>query len=180
MRARFLLLILFFYAFLFSCESRGWTEDIQNRVNVYNRNARELANYTLESGSTVIFVTEYAEQDGLKKTLARHFQEETLNFERHIFTENNEIVYTQNIGVAPQLRDFKAHEFLMFNEQTFWKSKGVGLKLNQHVPTDDIVVKEAALELLHGAQVTERELSATDYDKIYKYLDELVSSKPKK
>ena len=133
----------------------------------------------MKSGSSVIFVTEFAELDGLKKIRALHLRDAFLNFERQIFTENNAIIYSHYMGIAPKLGGDDPSNFLIFNEQTFWENKSVGLKLSQNAPSEEFVEKEVALEILNSTPFKERVLNAADYDKIYRYLEELMSSKPK-
>ena len=165
----------------FSCNDSAWVREIQDQVDLYNRTIKEEEIYEIETHSlTYISVTKYAERYGIEKILARHQYDGFMNFERHFFLKDNEIIFTHYIGVSPAISGSEQTDFLIFNKQSFWQEANKGYILKQQVLSDVFKNKDEALEILESADVVEERLDIQDYNKIQKDFEEIISLERRK
>ncbi|MEM9000386.1 MAG: hypothetical protein AAGB24_08980 [Bacteroidota bacterium] len=172
---------LIFLVLLFSfCQDSEWQYALQNQVDTYNKTAKEVDSYDVDTGSFAqILVKQYEERYGLQKIVVHHYRDATMNFERHLLLKDGEIVYTHYIGIAPTVNTSDESSFLIFNQQSFWKNTEKGVELKQQLFADSFKKKDEVLQLLENTGVLEKATTPEDYGKIKRYYDEITASKPK-
>lgn len=174
-------LFLIFIAILTSCGDDSWMDEIQKQVNVYNKTAKAEEEYLIEANlASNILLKKYAERYGLQKIVTVHVSPEIMEFERHFFIKDQRVIYTHYIGIARRISRSKEQDFLIFNEQSFWKDTENGRVLKQQAISDDFKNKDEVMELLDKTDILSEDVSANKYLEIQEYYNEVISMKPKK
>ncbi|MGX1929869.1 hypothetical protein [Flagellimonas sp. 2504JD4-2] len=174
-------LFIFFIILLTSCENNNWQHEIQNQVNIYNKTVEEEDSYLIEANqASNIWLKKYAERYGLRKIVTAHVSPKLMDFERHIFLKDQQIIYTHYIGIAPRINGSSEQDFLIFNKQSFWRDTGNGQIFKQQVVSDVFKNRDEVMKVLEKTDIVVEDVSSKEYLEIQEYYDEVTALKPKK
>lgn len=158
----------------------NWEQELLDEVYKYDNVATEEEEYRADTNSsTELSVKKFNKRYGLTKIVTRHFREQLMNFERHLYLKNGIVVYAHYLGISPRIKNGSvAPDFLIFNKQYFFENKSKGVRHSQQIISKNFKKKDSVIYFLERANKAKSDIYVKEHQELMHYYNEVTSLKP--